>query len=267
MLSCMMEAWSDTSSPPQPGHSQPACYCYSLNSGNLCVLLTLLSGGTGGKHPLAPRGGGGLHQPQVLLHLSCWHGQLEPRLSLSCKSLQAHTACPQSLVFLRDRVWLLHGLAAPLQQENGSPHTCVGTRHPRPTLLRQICRRRNLSLHIKFRGELNKAGDLHILYIPLASRHSLHALPGISEEDSGRLSALLSHSWQRGSKIQSSTFLWAFRNPRTFTVDLQGAISSVDGLDSYLHPAQHRAGQGRDLREGMPEEKGQITASPAQTAA
>lgn len=112
MLSCVMGAWSDTSSSPQPGHSLPVCSCCSFNSGDLCVLLTWLSGGTGGKHPW-PRGEEGeLHQPQVLLHLSRWHRQLEPKLNLSCKNPQVHPACPQSLVFLRDRVWLLHGPAA-----------------------------------------------------------------------------------------------------------------------------------------------------------
>lgn len=180
-------------------------------------------------------------------------------------------ACPQSLVSLGDSVWLLHGTAAPLQQqENGSPHTCVGTRHPRPTLFQQICRRRNLLLHIKFGGELNKAGDLHILYIPLASRQSLHPLPGIGGEDSGRLSALLSHRWQERLENPIKRFPLGLQESQDFRCGFIASnfLSGWLGLLSPPSTVQSRAGKGpggRNARGGRT--AGEITPSPAQTAA
>lgn len=68
---------------------------------------------------------------------------------------------------------------------------------------------------------------------------------------------------ERGLKIQSSTFLRALMNPRTFTLDLQRAICSADDLLEGFGTAistQCSAEQASGLGEGMPTEDTETTA-------
>lgn len=102
-------------------------------------------------------------------------------------------------------------------------------------------------LHTKSRRELNKRRELQILYIPLREGTVCILSHVAMRKIQGGCQPLTPGTTERGLKIQSSTFLWALTNPRTFSLDLQRAICSADDLlevfrTAVSNPAQRRAG-------------------------